>query len=70
MVFRSLFDPFWLISGYMGGWFLFINDLGSSNIVGQLSFSMLPSILTFAFDLVLGLFSTFCSSNGLFLGSG
>ena len=36
----------------------------------QLSFSMIPSILTFEFDLILGYFLTFLGPNGLFLGSG
>ena len=35
------------------------NVLGSTNVVEQLSFSMLPSILTFDFDLILGSFFTF-----------
>ena len=35
------------------------NFFGSTNIVAQLSFSMLSSIVTFEFDLVLGLFLTF-----------
>ena len=40
----------------------------STHIVEQLSFSMLPSILTFDFDLILGSFLTFWGPNGLFLG--
>jgi len=31
---------------------------------------MLPSILTFDFDLILGSFLAFCGPNGLFLGLG
>ena len=44
--------------------------LGSPHVVEQLSFSMLPSILTFDFDLILGSFLTFWGPNGLFLGLG
>ena len=35
----------------------------------QLLFPMFPSILTFDFDLILGLFLTFWGPNGLLLGS-
>ena len=38
----------------------------SSRVAEQLSFSM---ILTFEFDLILGLFFTFLNPNGIFLGS-
>ena len=41
--------------------------LGSTHVAKQLSFSMLPKILTFDFDLILGSFLTFWSPNGLFL---
>ena len=41
---------------------------GSTHVVEQLSFSMLPSILTFDFDLVLGSLLTFWGPNELFLG--
>ena len=44
--------------------------LWSTHVVEQLLFSMLPSILTFDFDLILGSFLTFCGPNGLFLGLG
>ena len=44
--------------------------LGPPHEVEQLSFSMLPSILTFVFDLILGPFLTFLGPNGLFLGLG
>ena len=44
--------------------------MGSTYIVEQLSFSIFPSILTFDFDLILGLFLSFWGPNGLFLGSG
>ena len=43
--------------------------MGSIHVVEQLSFSMLPSILTFDFDLIFGSFFTFWGPNGLFLGS-
>ena len=54
----------------MGLWKGLKTVLGSSHVVEQLSFSMLPSILTFDFDLILGSFLTFCGPNGLFLGLG
>ena len=41
----------------------------STHIVQQLLFSLLPSILTFDFDLILGSFLTFWGLNGLFLSS-
>ena len=44
--------------------------LGSNHVVEQLLFSMIPSILTFEFDLFLGSFLTFLGPNGLFLGLG
>ena len=44
--------------------------LGSTHVVKQLSFSMVPSILTFDFDLILGSFLTFGGPNGLFMGLG
>ena len=42
--------------------------LGSTHVVEQLSFSEFPSILTFNFNLILGLFLTFWGPNGLFFG--
>ena len=45
------------------------NILGLTNIFAQLSFSMLPLILTFEFDLFFGLFLTFWGPNGLLLES-
>ena len=42
--------------------------LGSSNVVEQLSSSMLPFILTFNFDFLFGSFLTFLGPNGLFFG--
>ena len=46
--------------------------MGSTHVVEQLLFSIVPSILTFDldFDLILGSFLTFWGPNGLFLGSG
>ena len=44
------------------------NVLRSTHVVEQLSFSMLPSILTFDFDSILGSFLTVWGPNGLFLG--
>ena len=44
--------------------------LGSTHVVKQLLFSMVPSILTFDFDLILGSFLTFWGPNGLLLGLG
>ena len=43
---------------------------GSTHAVEQISFSLFLSILTFTFDLILGSFSTFWGTNGLFLGLG
>ena len=42
--------------------------LGSTRVVEQFSFPMLPIILTFDFDLILGSFFTCWGPNGLFLG--
>ena len=42
--------------------------MGSAHVVEQLSFSMLPSILTFDFDLIFGSFLNVWGPNGLFLG--
>ena len=44
--------------------------LGSTNVVEQLSSSMLPLILTFNFDFILGSFLTFCGHNGGIFGVG
>ena len=43
--------------------------LGSTHVVEQLLFSIVPSILTFDFDLMLGLFFTVWGPNGPFLGA-
>ena len=42
--------------------------MGFTHIVQRL-FALFPSIKTFDFVLILGLFLTFCCPNGLFLGS-
>ena len=42
---------------------------GSTHVVEQILVSIVPSILTFDFDLILGLFFTFWGPNGIFLGS-
>ena len=44
--------------------------MGSTHVVEELLFSIVPSILTFDFDLILGSFLTFWGPNGLFFGSG
>ena len=44
--------------------------LGSTHVVEQLSFSVLPSILTFDFDLIFGLFLIFWGPKGLFFKFG
>ena len=43
--------------------------LGSTHVVEQLSFSMIPSIPSFEFDLILGSFFTFWAPNAQFWGS-
>ena len=42
----------------------------STHVVEQLLFSIVLSILTFDFDLILGSFSSFRGPNGQFVGSG
>ena len=42
--------------------------LGSNHVVEQFSFSLFLSIMTFDFDLFLGVFWTFWGPNRLFLG--
>ena len=42
----------------------------STHVAEQLLFSIVPSILTFDFDLILCSFFTFWGPKGLFLGSG
>ena len=44
--------------------------MGSAHVVEQLLFSVVPSILPFDFDLILGSFFNFWGPNGLFLGLG
>ena len=65
-----VFEVILNLLGYFGGWFEFKNVLGSTNIIERVSFSILPSILTFEFDLILGLSLTVWGPNGLFLVSG
>ena len=55
--------PYWAI--FAVG-VVFKNALGSTNVVKQLLFTMIPSFLTFEFDLLLGLFLTFWGPNGIF----
>ena len=43
--------------------------LGSTHAVEQLLFFMFPLVMTFDFDLILGLLLTFWGHSGLFLGS-
>ena len=64
--------PFWVcirtngpFLGLGKGWKIVLR---STHVVEQLSFSMLPSILTLDFDLNLGSFFTFWGPNGLFFG--
>ena len=44
--------------------------VGSANVVEQLLFFLVSSILTFEFDLILGSFFTFWGPNGLILALG
>ena len=64
--------PFWVcirtngpFLGLGKGWKIVLR---STHVVEQLSFTMLPSILTLDFDLNLGSFFTFWGPNGLFFG--
>ena len=61
----GIFGSKWAI---LGVWVTFKNCIGVYGVVEQLSFSMIPLILTFEFDLILGSFFYFWDSNGLFLG--
>ena len=54
--------------GYFLGWGR-VQQL-FTHVVDQLSFSMLPSILTFDFDLILGSSLNLWGPNELFLGFG
>ena len=56
--------------GYFGGRVGFKTVLGSRHVVEQLLFSIVPSILTFNFHLVLGSFFTFGALMGYFWGLG
>ena len=62
------FFTFWALMGYFWAHTLGLKQivLGATHVVEQLSLSVLPSILTFDFDLILA----FWGPNGLFLGSG
>ena len=44
--------------------------LGFTHVVDQLLFSIVPSILTFNFHLIFGVFFYFLGPNGLFFGVG
>ena len=46
------------------------NVFGSTHVIEQLLFSIVPSILTFDFELILGSFLTILGPNGLFLELG
>ena len=68
--FWVVFLTFWGLNG------LFLGSgkgskivLGSTHVVEQLLFSIVPSILTFDFYLILGVIFTFLGPNRLFLGS-
>ena len=56
--------------GYFCGWGKVQNFIESTHIDKQLLFSMLPSILTFNFDLILGPFLDFWGPSELMLGLG
>ena len=56
--------------GYFWGKVGFKKVFWSTHAAEQLLFSILPSILTFDFDLILGSFLTCLGPHGLFLGSG
>ena len=47
-----------------------INIFRSTHVIEQLLFSIVPSILTFDFDLILGSFLTFWGPNWLIFGVG
>ena len=69
--FCYLFLTFWGLNGlFLGSGKSAKSILESTHVVEQLSFSMLPSVLTFDFDLILGAFFTFWGPNGLILGLG
>ena len=66
MVVFGFLGPYWAIFGVGIG---FKNVLGSTQVVEQLSFSMILSILTIKFDLIFKSFLNFLGPNGLFLRS-
>ena len=63
-LFYTFWGPKWDIFGTGVG---FKIVLGSTHVVEQVLFPIVPSILTFDFDLILGSFLTFWGLNGLFL---
>ena len=68
--FFQFFLAFWGKKiGYFDDWGQVLIVFGSTHIKKQLLFSLFPSILTFDFDLILGLFFTFSGPNGLFVGA-
>ena len=65
------FLTFWGPNGLLVGLGKGLNTvLGTTHVVEQILFSIVPSILTFDFDLILGSFLTFWGPNGLFLELG
>ena len=68
--FRVIFDFLGPNGLFLGLWKGSKTILGSTHVVEQLSFSMLPSIMTFDFDLILRSFLNFWGPNGVFLGLG
>ena len=66
---RQLFLSFWGPNGLVWGLEKGSTTvLASTHVTEKHSFSMFPSILTFDFDLILGIFFTFGGPNGLLLG--
>ena len=61
----GLFWTFWGPNRLFSGWKGLKTVLGSTHVVKQLLFSIVASILTFDFDLILGSFLTFWDLNGL-----
>ena len=62
-LFLTFWVPNWLFLGSMWG---SKTVLGSTHVVDQLLFSIVSSILTFDFDLMLGSFLTFSALLGYF----
>ena len=66
-MFWKSFFTFWGHNGFLGGLgYGSKTVLGSTYIVGQLLFSIVPSIFTFDIDLILGSFFTFGALKGCF----